>query len=139
MISEIIMFTGFDASGVVHVNSSLPFVQQRASEEGMHIEIPFLTAVRSTDSNGVTFEEWVALDTMSTGLLSFRLRRDVPRDVRLFACVRLSSSPTNGHLPWVAFVGRVISTEIRPGHVFRTAVRIARYRFVQMSASVDHA
>lgn len=132
------MFTGFDASGVVQVDSSLSLVQQRASEENTHIEVPFLTAVRSTDSNGVSFEEWVMLDTMSAEVLSFRLRRHVPRDVRLFACVRLSSNLTNGRLPWVAFVGRVISTETRPGQVFRTVVRIAQYRFVQMSASVEH-
>jgi hypothetical protein len=132
------MVTGFGVSAVGHVGASLPLAPQHMGEEHLHIEVPFLTAVHSTDINGIAFKEVVSLDTMSTEYLSFRLRRHVPCDVRLFACVRLSSSPADGWTPWVAFVGHVVATEVRPGHVFRTVLRISHYRFVQLRPSINH-
>jgi hypothetical protein len=102
--------------------------ERRASPR---IETPFPTIVRSVDVDDQLFEGHAVLDNLSSCGLYLRLMRQVQQGIRLFALIQLSTDPdANAPAAYVALHGVVIRTELRPGGVFGTAIRITHHRFV---------
>lgn len=62
------------------------------------LRVPFPAMLRGKDASGESFEVDAVLDNISAGGLYVRLGRCVKRGARLFAVVRLSTSPAGWRL-----------------------------------------
>ena len=91
---------------------------------------PFPVMVRGVDATGEAFEIHTVLDEFSATSLYVRLERRVEPGTKLFAIVRLSTSPPEVPGPCVAVRGVVLRTEPQPDGLWGIAVRFTRHRFL---------
>jgi hypothetical protein len=99
------------------------------------IETPFRATVRSVDVDDQRFEEHTVLDNLSSCGLYLRLSRWVQQGIRLFVLIRLSATPyADGFAACIALHGVALRTELRPGGVFGTAIRVTNHRFLNATA-----
>jgi hypothetical protein len=86
--------------------------------------------VRTVDASGEAFDIRTVLESFSTSCLYLRLARRVDHGTKLFALVRVSTSPPEVQAPVVAVRGVVLHAEPQPDGMWGIAVRFTRYRFL---------
>jgi PilZ domain len=91
---------------------------------------PFPVTIRSVDASGEAFEIQTVLDNFSASGFRVRLARRVERGARVFAIVRLSTSPPEVPAPRLAVRGAVLAVEPQRDGTWSVAVNFTRYRFL---------
>ena len=91
---------------------------------------PFPAMIRSVDASGEAFQSHALLDNLSAGGFYVRLDHRVEPGTKLFAVVRISTSPPEVPGPRVAMRGIVLRVEPQPDGTWGIAVRFTRYRFL---------
>jgi PilZ domain len=91
---------------------------------------PFPVTIRSVDANSEAFEIQTVLDNFSASGFRVRLERRVKRGAKVFAIVRLSTSPPEVPAPRVAVRGIVLAVEPQPEGTWSVAVNYTRHRFL---------
>src|SRR5690242_3128946 len=95
------------------------------------IQTPVPTIVRSVEANEQPFEEHTILDNFSGCGLHLPLGRRVRLGIRLFILIRFSvSHHADAAVAWIELHGMVLRTELRPGSVFGTAIKLTHRRFI---------
>src|SRR5690348_11502046 len=98
-------------------------------DDTLHIELPFPTIVRGTDSSGARFELIGVLNRLSAGALSLRLARAVDVGGDLSVIIQLSISPEVPG-PRVALRGVVQHVEPGADGSWGIALTFTRHRFL---------
>ena len=109
-------------------NPSEPIEEEARRQEPIYE--PFPVMVRTVDASGESFEIRTVLESFSASGLCIRLERRVDLGTKLFALVRLSTSPPEVRAPCVAVRGSVLHAEPQPDGMWGVAVRFTRYRFL---------
>jgi hypothetical protein len=91
---------------------------------------PFPVTIRSVDASGEAFEIQTVLDNFSASGFRVRLERRVEHGAKVFAIVRLSTSPPDVPAPRVAVRGVVMSTEPQSDGTWIVTVNFTRHRFL---------
>ena len=86
--------------------------------------------IRSVDARGEAFEIQTVLDNFSASSFRVRLQRHVKRGAKVFAIVRLSTSPPELPAPRVAVRGVVLGVEPQDDGTWSIAVNFTRHRFL---------
>jgi hypothetical protein len=86
--------------------------------------------IRSVDASGEAFEIQTVLDNFSASGFRVRLERRVERGAKVFAIVRLSTSPPEVPAPRVAVRGVVLAVEPQRDGTWSVAVNFTRHRFL---------
>jgi hypothetical protein len=114
-----------------HYSDALPHYVSQERRAWPRIETPFPAAVRSVDINNQAFETYAVLDNFSSGGLYLRLARQVRQGIRLFVLIQLSIIPdVDRSTACIALHGLALRTELRPGGIFGTAIKLTHHRFI---------
>jgi hypothetical protein len=106
---------------------------ESTGRQGRHHERicePFPVMVRSVDASGEAFEVHTVLDKFSAADLYVRLERRVRPGTKLFAVVRLSTSPPEVPAPCVAVRSVVLGAVPQPDGTWGVTVGFTRHRFL---------
>jgi PilZ domain len=103
---------------------------ERERRQQERIYEPFPVTIRSVDASGEAFEIQTVLDNFSASGFRVRLERRVERGAKVFAIVRLSTSPPEVPAPRVAVRGVVLAVEPQPDGTWSVAVNYTRHRFL---------
>jgi PilZ domain len=109
-------------------NPSEPSERERRRQE--RIYEPFPVTIRSVDASGEAFETQTVLDNFSASSLRVRLQRRVKRGAKVFAIIRLSTSPPEVPAPRVAVRGVVLGVEPQGDGTWSIAVNFTHHRFL---------
>jgi hypothetical protein len=91
---------------------------------------PFPVTIRSADASGEAFEIQTVLDNFNASGFRVRLERRVERGAKVFAIVRLSTSPPEVPAPRVAVRGIALAIEPQRDGTRSVAVNFTRHRFL---------
>jgi hypothetical protein len=112
-----------------YYSDALPYYVSRERRSSPRIETPFPAAVRSVDIDDQFFEAYAVLDNFSSAGLYLRLARQVRQGSRLFVLIRLSIA-LDSSTACIALRGVAQRTDLRPGGIFGTAIKLTHHRFI---------
>jgi hypothetical protein len=107
-----------------------PDPSEREHRRKERIYGPFPVTIRSVDTSGEAFEIHTVLENFSASAFRVRLERHVERGAKVFAIVRLSTSPPEVPAPRVAVRGVVLGVEPQCDGTSMVVVNFTRHRFL---------